>query len=510
MTFGTVFPTGTITQGAGTWSAYNAGVASSFATNAQTFLSDSSDTTWVQCTALPSGGGNARITSAWANPSLGSNQVVRVRYVGRFGGTGAVMTMRLYDSNGNVIAEGYGPVSGASIKGYNTGWVFSNQQAGVVWTSADVDGMTMWLAVGSTSITVQQLRLEYDYYATPTTTPTSATPNTDRPAISWSYAQAESLTQSSANVKVFTTAQIAAGDFNPEYSAGLYGTVVAGAGLTVTPETGIVTNGQVYKPYVQVIADSFGIPVRSAWTASAATYTASFTAPAAPTMTAVWSNATTGVGQKAVTVTLTGQSDPYRYNLFCNGTALVTLGTASATGTTTYIDRLMPRGTAVTYTSQWVTGVAASPQLTGAIQTTAVTTGTATGWEFTSLDSSVTVSDYDSRVSALSFTRAESNATFRPLGSTKSVVVAGDMTGDDGTLTWITSTAEQWKTVKALLTYQGVLRVTSPFTQYAGGNESWVIRLTSRDWNPTGTLTNPLTTANASFVEVDAVDTSVA
>lgn len=510
MTFGTVFPAAPITQNVGTWSAYNAGVASSFATNAITFLGDSSDTTWVQPTAFTSGQNTLYMSSGFSDPSLGSNQVVRVRVVARLGGSGTNMVVGVFDSSYNAVSYVNGVVSGASTKAYQGNWAFSNQAAGTVWTAADINGMTMYANCFSLNLKFAQIRLEYDYYATPTGTPTSASPVTDRPAISWSYAQAESLTQSSAHVKVFSSTQYSAGGFDPDTSTSLYATVVAGAGVTVTPETGIVTNGQVYKPYVRVVSDAYGIPVKGAWTASAAAYTASFTAPAAPTMTAVWSNGTTGAGQKAVTVTLTGQSSPYRYNLSCNGTALVTLGTADATGTTTYIDRLMPRGTAVTYTSQWVTGVAASPQLTGAIATSNVTTGTATGWEFTSLDSAVTVSDYASRVSDLSFTRAESNATFRPLGSTKSVVVSGDMTGDDGTLTWITSTAAQWTTVKALLTYQGVLRVTSPFTKSAGGNESWVIRLTSRDWKPSGTLTNPVTTANASFVEVNAVDTSVA
>jgi hypothetical protein len=510
MTFGTVFPAAPIAQISGTWSAYNAGVASSFATNAITFLGDSSDTTWVQPTALPDFARNVYMSSGFANPSLGSNQVVRVRVVARLGGSSRSMVVGVLDSSSNQVSYVNGVVSGASTKSYQGNWAFSNQAAGTVWTAADIDGMTMYANDYSLNLKFAQIRLEYDYYATPTGTPTSASPVTDRPAISWSYSQAESVTQSSAHVKVFSSTQYGAGGFDPDTSTSLYATVVAGAGVTVTPETGIVTNGQVYKPYVRVIADAYGIPVKGAWTPSAAAYTASFTAPAAPTMTAVWSNATTGAGQKAVTVTLTGQSDPYRYNLLCNGTALVTLGTASATGTTTYIDRLMPRGTAVTYTSQWVTGVAASPQLTGAITTTNVTTGTATGWEFTSLDSAVTVSDYASPVSDLSFTRAEANATFRPLGSTKSVVVAGDMTGDDGTLTWIASNAAAFTTVKSLLTYQGVLRVTSPFTKSAGGNESWVIRLTSRDWKPSGTLTNPVTTANASFVEVNPVDSSVA
>lgn len=509
MTFGTVFPAAPITQNSGTWSAYNGGTASSFATNAITFLGDSSDTTWVQATAIPDFAFNVYMSSGFENVSLGSNQIVRVRVVARLGGSSTSMIVGVLDSSYKLVSYVNGIVSGASTKAYQGNWAFSNQAAGTVWTAADINGMTMYANDYSLNLKFAQIRLEYDYYATPTGTPTSATPNTDRPAISWSYAQAQSVTQSSAHVKVFSSTQYGAGGFDPDTSTSLYSTVVAGAGITVTPETGIVTNGQVYKPYVRVIADAYGIPVKGAWAPSAAAYTASFTAPTAPTVTAAWSNATTGTAQKAVTVTVAGSASPYRYSLLCNGTALKTLETMATNGTTVYIDRLAPRGTSVTYTAQLVTASTASPQISSTYGTGTVTTGTATSWEFTSLDSAVTVSDYASPVSDLSFTRAESNATFRPLGSTKSVVVSGDMTGDDGTLTWIASNAAAWKTVKALLTYQGVLRVTSPFTQYAGGNESWVIRLTSRDWKPSGTLTNPVTTANASFVEVNPVDSSV-
>jgi hypothetical protein len=509
MTFGTVFPAAPIAQNVGTWSAYNGGTASSFATNAITFLGDSSDTTWVQPTAFTSGQNTLYMSSGFANPSLGSNQVVRVRVVARLGGNVTNMVVGVFDSSYNVVSYVNGVVSGASTKSYQGNWAFS-KTAGTVWTAADIDGMTMYANCFSLNLKFSQIRLEYDYYATPAGTPTSATPNTDKPALSWSYSQAESLAQSSAYVKVFSSAVYGAGGFSADTSTALYSTVVAGTALTVTPATSIVNNGTVYKPYVQVISDSYGIPVRGTWTPSTTAYTASFNAPTAPTVTAAWSNATTGTAQKAVTVTVAGSASPYRYSLLCNGTALTTLGTMATNGTTVYIDRLAPRGTSVTYTAQLVTASTASLQLSSTYGTGTVTTGTATGWEFTSLDSAVTVSDYASPVSDLSFTRAESNATFRPLGSTKSVVVSGDMTGDDGTLTWITSTAAQWTTVKALLTYQGVLRVTSPFTYAAGGNESWVIRLTSRDWKPSGTLTNPVTTANASFVEVNAVDSSVA
>jgi hypothetical protein len=367
----------------------------------------------------------------------------------------------------------------------------------------------MELETFNTTLTAMQLRLEYDYYATPAGTPTSATPSTDKPAITWNFTQADSLAQSSAVVKVFSTAVTGGAGFNAGTSSALYSTVVAGTSLTVTATNGFLTNGLVYRPYVQVIADSYGIPVRGTYTPSTTAYTASFTAPTAPTVSATWSSATTGTAQRAVSVTIAGSASPFRYDLLCNGTALVTAGTMATNGTTVYIDRLMPRGTAVSYTARVTTAATASPQLSSNYGTGTVTPTAATNWEFTSLDTAVSVSDYASPVTAITFTRAEANAVFRPLGSTKAVVISGDMTGDDGSLTWTTSNRAAWETVKNLLTYQGPMRVTSPFTYAAGGNESWVIRLTSRDWSPTGSTAIPVTTANAAFVEVNPVDTSV-
>jgi len=508
MTVGTAFPTGTVSAAAGSWSAYNGGTAIAFG-SAQAYLSDSSDTTWVQSTALPSGGGRSRITSAWSDTSVGSSQIVRVRGVARMGGSSNQTTFRVLDTSSNVVSEAIGPVSGASTKAYAGNWAF-NPTSGTVWGTADVDAMTMFLSTGDTTLTVSQLRMEYDYYATPAGTPTSATPNTDKPAITWNFTQADSLAQSSAVVKVFSTAVTGGAGFNAGTSSALYSTVVAGTTLTVTATNGFLTNGLVYRPYVQVIADAYGLPVRGTYTPSTTAYTASFTAPTAPTVTATWSSATTGTAQRAVSVTIAGSASPFRYDLLCNGTALVTAGTMATNGTTVYIDRLMPRGTAVSYTARVTTAATASPQLSSNYGTGTVTPTAATGWEFTSLDTAVSVSDYASPVTAITFTRAEANAVFRPLGSTKAVVVSGDMTGDDGSLTWTTSNRAAWETVKNLLTYQGPMRVTSPFTYAAGGNESWVIRLTSRDWSPTGSTAIPVTGVNAAFVEVNPVDTSVA
>jgi hypothetical protein len=507
MTVGTAFPSGTVVAAAGTWSAYNNGTAITFG-SAQAFLSDSSDTTWVQTTALPSGGGQSRITSAFGDTSIGSSQIVRVRGVARFGGNAGNVTSSVLDSNGITVSEVVGPVSGASVKAYAGAWAF-NPTAGTVWPAGTVDAFTMELQTLQTTLTAMQLRLEYDYYATPAGTPTSATPNTDKPAITWNFTQADSLAQSSAVVKVFSTAVTGGAGFNAGTSSALYSTVVAGTALTVTATNGFLTNGLVYRPYVQVIADSYGIPVRGTYTPSTTAYTASFTAPTAPTVSATWSSATTGTAQRAVSVTIAGSASPFRYDLLCNGTALVTAGTMATNGTTVYIDRLMPRGTAVSYTARVTTAATASPQLSSNYGTGTVTPTAATNWEFTSLDTAVSVSDYASPVTAITFTRAEANAVFRPLGSTKAVVISGDMTGDDGSLTWTTSNRAAWETVKNLLTYQGPMRVTSPFTYAAGGNESWVIRLTSRDWSPTGSTAIPVTTANAAFVEVNPVDTSV-
>ena len=509
MTVGIAYPSGTITQKQGTWLAYNASVSSSFATNAQTFLSDASDTTWVQSTVLPSGGGNSVITSALGNTSIGSSQIVRVRGVARFGGSGTIASFRVLDSDSNIVSEAVGPVSGASVKAYAGAWAF-NPTGGTVWAAGTVDAMTMRMATNSTSTQVQQLRLEYDYYATPTGTPTSATPNTDRPAISWSFAQGDSLTQSSAHVKVFSAAQYGASGFDPATSASLYSTVVAGDGLTVTPESAILVDTLVYKPYVQVIADSFSIPVRSAWTPSAVAYTASFTSPTAPTLSAVWSDTTSGTAQKAFVVTIAGSASPYRYDLFRNDVQIVSGATMAANGTTVYIDRGRNPVSAFTrYAAQIVTGAAASPQLSSGTTLFSLSTTYSTTWEISNADGTASVTDYASPVSSIAFTKAEANAVFRPLNATKSVVVSGSMTGDDGTIEWVTSTHSQWQTVYDLLTYQGPLRISSPFKSVDGGPETYVVRLTSRDWKPEGTPDGPVRRVTANFVEVDPLDTSV-
>lgn len=509
MTVGIAYPSNEPTRAAGSWTAYGTGVAQVWATKAQTNLSDSNDLTWVQCTTLPSGGGNARITSDFDNTSIGSNQIVRVRAVARFGGSGTIASFRVLDASDNIVSEATGPVSGASVKAYAGAWAF-NPTGGTVWPTATVDGMTMRTAVGSTSTQVQQLRLEYDYYATPTGTPTSATPNTDRPAISWTYSQADSLVQSSAHVKVFSTAVIGGGGFNPATSTSLYSTVVAGPATTVTPDSGIIVNALVYKPYVQVIADSFGVPVRSAWTASVSEYTASFTPPDAPLLSAVWSDTTTGTAQKSFVVTIAGSASPYRYNLFRNDVQIVSGATMAANGTTVYIDRGRNPVSAFTrYAAQIFTGPAATPQLSSGTTLFSLSTTYSTTWEISNADGTASVTDYASPVSSIAFTKAESNAVFRPLNATKSVVVSGEMTGDDGTIEWTTSTDSQWQTVYNLLTYQGPLRISSPFKSVDGGPETYVVRLTSRDWKPEGVPTGPVRRITASFVEVDPLDTSV-
>ena len=150
----------------------------------------------------------------------------------------------------------------------------------------------------------------------------------------------------------------------------------------------------------------------------------------------------------------------------------------------------------------------ASPILTSSTATGTVTTGTATTWEIRALAAPTTVVDFATPVSGVTFTRAESNTVLRPLGSTKSIVVAGDMTGDDGSVEWVTDTRAEWETLKGLLTYQGPLLLTSPFRRADGSNESWVVRLTSRSWDPDGTTTTPIHRAQADFVEVDPVDSS--
>jgi hypothetical protein len=497
MAVGTAFPSAAPTRYPSTgWTAYGTGVAQVWNTVSQSYLSDSNDLTWVQMVTAPSSGrGNLVMATGDVALTAGS-AIVRGRIVGRVGGNGNFSVQYLNAGNAIFAALSSAPAATA-IAEYVGGWTLPT--GGTAWSTATINAGSIYADTGNTNLRLTQLRMEYDMYSIPTHTITTSS-NTDKPVTSWVYTDTDGVSQSSAVVKMYTAAQYGAGGFSPDTSTATFSTVLAGDGTTVTSTTAVGPTATVYRSYIQVIKDVYSVPVRSAWSSAQATL--SFTAPNAGTVTPTFDDT-----YKRVQLSVAGSASPFRYTVTRGGTTIGTaLTTMPVSGAAVFYDYQAPRGTAVVYSLVMTTGTAASPQLSSTTSTGTVTTGTATSWELQSLEDPTTIYQFASPVTSISFTRMEGQSVLRPLDATKAVVVSGALTGDDGTLNWTTSTRSSWETLKTVLTAQSPLRVTSPFLYAAGGNESWVVRLTSRDWSSSGVAANPVQTVTASFVEVNPVD----
>lgn len=92
----------------------------------------------------------------------------------------------------------------------------------------------------------------------------------------------------------------------------------------------------------------------------------------------------------------------------------------------------------------------------------------------------------------------ESYGVFKPLGASKSVVVAGSVYGIDGTYEFTTQGDAEWDELYAVLTYQGTLHVHDPL-----GRQKYV-RFVDRTWNESGPLSNLVRVAKVTYFEVEA------
>ncbi len=299
MSAGTSYPDAEPLREAGSWAAYNNGTVVAWG-SAATYLSDSSDTTWVQATALP-GSGRAKITGSLGNVTTGGSVVAQIRAVARLQNA-ANYTFNIL-SGSTIIATVQGTAVGGTTKAYIGGWFPAADSTG--WATATLNAATYAFNTDNAGLRTAQLRMEYDMVSTPVVGTVVASPTTtDRPTISWSYSDGDANAQSSAVVKVFSSAQYSAAGFNAGTSTATYATVVNGAGTTVVPDTAIGPTGFVFRAYVQAVANKFGLPIPSAYANSVAA-TLSFTAPTQPTLTLSWDNT-----NKRTSITVAGSASP--------------------------------------------------------------------------------------------------------------------------------------------------------------------------------------------------------
>lgn len=119
-------------------------------------------------------------------------------------------------------------------------------------------------------------------------------------------------------------------------------------------------------------------------------------------------------------------------------------------------------------------------------------------WSFTAVESP-TIRATQLRVQQpLNSSVVESYGVFKPLGASKTIVVATSIYGIDGSYEFTTQGEDEWDDLYPVLTYQGILHVHDPL-----GRQKYV-RFVDRTWTEVGDIDNLIRNAKVNYYEVEA------
>jgi hypothetical protein len=119
-------------------------------------------------------------------------------------------------------------------------------------------------------------------------------------------------------------------------------------------------------------------------------------------------------------------------------------------------------------------------------------------WSFTAIQNP-TIAVRSLRVQQpLNSTIVESYGQFKPLGASKTVIVATSIYGVDGSYEFTTQGETEWNNLYPVLTYQGILHVHDPL-----GRQKYV-RFVDRTWTEVGAIGNLIRNAKVNYFEVGA------
>jgi len=119
-------------------------------------------------------------------------------------------------------------------------------------------------------------------------------------------------------------------------------------------------------------------------------------------------------------------------------------------------------------------------------------------WSFTAVESP-TLRVTQLRVQQpLSSAIVESYGVFKPLGASKTIVVATSIYGIDGSYEFTTQGETEWDDLYPVLTYQGILFVHDPL-----GRQKYV-RFVDRTWTEVGNINNLIRNAKVNYYEVES------
>jgi hypothetical protein len=119
-------------------------------------------------------------------------------------------------------------------------------------------------------------------------------------------------------------------------------------------------------------------------------------------------------------------------------------------------------------------------------------------WSFTAVQSPTTRVTELRVQQPLNSSIVESYGVFKPLGASKSIVVATSIYGIDGSYEFTTQGETEWNNLYPVLTYQGILHVHDPL-----GRQKYV-RFVDRTWTEVGDIDNLIRNAKVNYYEVEA------
>ena len=379
-------------------------------------------------------------------------------------------------------------VRGTNATGVVTGPYYTSAPNGEDWSQDTINGLRAKVTEYNDSTDVAsvfELYIDVDIAAQPTVTvsaPTGTITTSTAPDVTWAYADTDNKTQAYYEIKVFSAAQYNAAGFNALTSTSTYesGQVASSDSTAVVGE--LLLSG-VYRAYVRVAKSVNGSPFFSSFAFSQ--FTISVTPPTVPTLAASWNSS---LGKATLTVTGASPS-PYVSQYFdvhrSDDDGVVYAGvrngediTPNASYVGVAVDYEAPRGIVAYYRARAV-GVDANgnefPSAWSTVSQVLITNDET--WWFKAIDDP-DINLGNIRVLAQLDTNIdEPNTVFRPLGSTRPIVVAGPLQGEDGIYSIKTVTEAEWDDLYPLIEYQGTILVQDPQE-----NQKY-IRVTARTWS---------------------------
>jgi hypothetical protein len=119
-------------------------------------------------------------------------------------------------------------------------------------------------------------------------------------------------------------------------------------------------------------------------------------------------------------------------------------------------------------------------------------------WSFTAVENTALRVTQLRVQQPLSSAIVESYGVFKPLGASKTIVVATSIYGIDGSYEFTTQGETEWNNLFPILIYQGVLFVHDPL-----GRQKYV-RFVDRTFTEIGNINNLIRNAKVNYYEVEA------